>query len=127
MKHFGFSALTTAAIVVVAGSVTIGRSEASPRSVSCSGGPISIPDLSTGQPYPSNCDVSGLEGEIADVDVELTGLNHASPDDIDLLLVSPTGTDAEALSDAGGSFAAVDLQVTLDDEAIFQLPDGGPL
>jgi hypothetical protein len=32
--------------------------------------------MGAGQPYPSTCVVSGLEGAITDVNVELTGLSH---------------------------------------------------
>jgi len=127
MKHFGLSAVIAAAIVAAAVSTNTGRSAVSRSAVSCSGVSISIPAMSAGQPYPSTCVVSGLEGAITDVNVELTGLSHGYPDDIDLLLVSPIGQDAKALSDAGGSFTAVGLDVILDDEAIVDLPDGGPL
>jgi hypothetical protein len=41
--------------------------------------------------YPSSNTVSGLTGVISDVNVTLTGLTHNFPDDVDVLLLSPTG------------------------------------
>ena len=53
-------------------------------------------------PYPSNCVISGLGGTITDVNLELNGLSHTWPDDIDILLVGPGGQNAFVMSDAGG-------------------------
>ncbi len=49
--------------------------------------------------------------------MDLTGLSHTYPDDIDMLLVSPGGQNAIVFSDAGGSTDVVNCNVTLDDEA----------
>ena len=95
-------------------------------SVSCTGSAITIPDSGPGDPYPSNCVVSGLTGTITDVNMKINGLSHTYPDDIDILLVRPGGTaNATVMSDAGGSTDVVAADITLDDEAATQLPDSG--
>jgi uncharacterized repeat protein (TIGR01451 family) len=76
-------------------------------------------------PYPSNVFVSGLSGTITDVNLTLKGVNHTSPDDIDAMLVGPGGQNLVALSDAGGSTAVSNFQVTFDDAAASPLPDTG--
>src|SRR4051812_29686061 len=50
-----------------------------------------IKDFPTSTPYPSTIAVSGLSGTVTKVTVTLTDLNHPFPDDIDILLVGPTG------------------------------------
>ena len=80
MKLFGLSAVIAAAIVAAAVSINTGRSAVSRSAASCSGISSSIPEMGAGQPYPSTCVVSGLEGAITDVNVELTGLSHSYPD-----------------------------------------------
>ncbi len=46
--------------------------------------------------------VSDFGGSVTDVNLELTGLSHTYPDDIDMLLVAPGGENAIVMSDAGG-------------------------
>ena len=94
---------------------------------SCSGGPITINDDGPATPYPSTCVVSGLSGEINDVNLTFTGLNHTYPDDIDMLLVSPDGDNATIMSDTGGSTDLVGCDLTLDDQAAQALPDFDPI
>jgi subtilisin-like proprotein convertase family protein len=60
-------------------------------------------DAPSAATYPAQLPVSGLSGEIADVDVNLTGLSHAHPDDLDVVLVSPQGQKVMLTSDAGGA------------------------
>jgi hypothetical protein len=52
---------------------------------------ITIPDDGSASPYPSEISVSGLNGPITDVSVTLHRFGHADPDDVDMLLVSPSG------------------------------------
>ena len=61
---------------------------------------ITIPSVGVGTPYPSNITVSGLSTSIAAVTVTLSNLTHTFPDDIDLLLVSPSGRKMIIMSDA---------------------------
>lgn len=78
-------------------------------------------------PYPSTLGVSGVSGTITSLTVTLHNINHTLPDDIDIMLVGPTGADAVIFSDVGGSTGAVNVTVTLDDAAALALPDDGPL
>ena len=78
-------------------------------------------------PYPSTCVVSGVTGTVSDVNVNLNGMSHTYPDDIDMLLVSPDGQNAIFMSDAGGGNAVVGCNLTLDDEAATVLPDSTAL
>jgi hypothetical protein len=95
-----------------------------PPPMTCTGGQISIQDFGAGIPYPSTCVVSGLSGTITDVNITINGFTHTYPDDIDILLASPTpSTNAVVMSDAGGSVDLSGANFTLDDEAATQLPD----
>ncbi|HVM05660.1 MAG TPA: Ig-like domain-containing protein, partial [Acidimicrobiales bacterium] len=103
--------------------------------------PITMPALGAtvpapwpGNPYPSTIAVAGLSGTITDVNVILHGfdcsartVDFAYPEDIDLLLVGPTGANSVILSDVGGANAPTanqftDITITLDDEAAAPLP-----
>ncbi|HEX5734650.1 MAG TPA: HYR domain-containing protein [Blastocatellia bacterium] len=81
----------------------------------------------TSTPYPSTVNVSGMTGTVTKVIVELQNLSHTFPDDIDLLLVGPTGAKTILMSDVGGGTDAINLNITLDDTAATLLPDLGPL
>ncbi|HJQ25533.1 MAG TPA: C25 family cysteine peptidase, partial [Blastocatellia bacterium] len=93
--------------------------------------PITINDSASpptaATPYGSALDVSGLTGTVAVVKVKLMNLSHSFPDDIDILLVGPTGATAIIMSDVGGSTAASNITLTLDDNAGASLADNGPL
>lgn len=85
---------------------------------------ITINDNTSGSPYPSDIAVSGLTGTVTKVTVDLTGITHTFPDDIDILLVSPGGQNALIMSDVGGSGDIVSVNLTLDDAAATALGDG---
>ncbi len=92
------------------------------------GTPIFINDrFARATPYPSTINVSGLTGAITDVNVTLTNINHLNPDDIDILLVAPTGKGIVLMSDSGGTGDVVNQTVTFDDAAAGTIPDAGPL
>jgi subtilisin-like proprotein convertase family protein len=59
------------------------------------------------------------------VTVQLVGLNHTFPDDVDMLLVSPTGDKLIIMSDAGGTNDWTNASITLDDAAAILMSDGG--
>ena len=103
--------------------------------------PITMPALGPtvpapwpGSPYPSNITVSGLSGTVTDVNVILNdfdcsarGQDFAYPEDVDLLLVGPTGANLVILSDIGGAnqddpIQFTNIDVTLDDEAANPVP-----
>ncbi|HEX9004896.1 MAG TPA: putative Ig domain-containing protein [Blastocatellia bacterium] len=128
--------LALASLVGVAGKSWLSRAQqpdpgeaariAAPATV-FNGGAITIntgtpPEIAT--PYPSTISVSGLTGTITKVTVTLTNFNHPFPDDVDMLLVGPTGEQALILSDVGGSTCAnCPVTLTLDDAAGTALPN----
>jgi subtilisin-like proprotein convertase family protein len=84
--------------------------------------PITIPDSGPASPYPSNITVSGLAPRLADVNVTLTGLTHAFPADLDILLSSPTGQTVVLMSDVPHDLPFCDdnvagINLTFDDAA----------
>ncbi|MFN0278167.1 MAG: choice-of-anchor Q domain-containing protein [Pyrinomonadaceae bacterium] len=85
--------------------------------------PIIINDNAAGSPYPSNITVAGLGNTATRVRVSLTGVSHASPDDIDIMLVGPGGQNILPMSDAGGDADIVNVNLTFTDEFPFLLPD----
>jgi subtilisin-like proprotein convertase family protein len=55
--------------------------------------------------------------------VRLGNFNHSFPDDVDVVLVSPSGTAVLLMSDAGGGTDAVGVDYVLDDAAAATLAD----
>jgi uncharacterized repeat protein (TIGR01451 family) len=95
---------------------------------------ITIPGTGTGattgapaNPYPSNITVSGLTGVVTRVTVRLNNFAHTFPDDVDVMVVGPSGDRALLMSDNGGDTDATGVTLTFDDAAATSLPDGGPL
>src|SRR5215471_166392 len=88
---------------------------------------IAIPAVGTGAPYPSNITVSGVASPIARMSVTLHGFNHTFPDDVDMLLVAPSGAKLVLMSDAGGGNDAANLTITFNDAAPGLMPDIGAL
>jgi subtilisin-like proprotein convertase family protein len=81
-------------------------------------------------PYPVQTAefVDGLAGTVTDVDLRLENFSHERPDDVDLMLVSPSGVASVVMSDvAAGGIGATDLDIVLDDEAPQTLPTSGGL
>jgi hypothetical protein len=98
--------------------------------------PAGQPVASSGPaaPYPSTITVAGQPTSSGKVRVLLNDVQHTFPDDIDMLLVGPTGANAIIMSDVGGSVCAgpgcptpVTVNLVLDDNAPSPLPDAGPL
>ena len=75
--------------------------------------------------YPNPITVSGIVPTNATVkSVTLNSFSHAFPDDVDIVLVSPSGTQYVILmSDAGGATAATGQTFTFDDAAGPSLAD----
>lgn len=78
-------------------------------------------------PYPSSITISGSTGFISKVSLTLSNYNHSFPDDVDMLLVGPTGQGVVVLSDVGGGDDVIGLNLTIDDQAATALPDASPL
>ena len=84
---------------------------------------ITISDNNPASPYPSEIEVSGLQGLLTGIVVNIENFSHQSPDDVDILLVSPTGRSIVLMSDAGGTNEVNNLTLTFDDKANSDLPD----
>jgi subtilisin-like proprotein convertase family protein len=85
-------------------------------------GPTSSAGAGVANPYPLPITVSGLTGQITDVNLVLPGLTHSAPDNLDILLVAPSGAKALVMSDVCGSIDANNVTLTLDDQAAAELP-----
>lgn len=88
---------------------------------------ITIRDNNTATPYPSVIPVAGLVGGVHSVAVRLDGFSHTAPDDVDVLLVSPSGAKILLLSDAGGAIPVSNARLLFTDSASAAIPDNGPL
>ncbi len=88
---------------------------------------LTIPDSGAASVYPSSINVSGVAGAITKVTVTLNNLSHTFPDDLDILLVSPTGAKFVIMSDAGGSNGLSNVTLTLDDAAATLMPNAGAI
>ncbi len=64
-----------------------------------------IPAQGVASPYPSKILVQCAPKAISHLEVTLHGLTHSFPDDVDIMLVSPTGIAIKLLSDCGGAEA----------------------
>jgi len=88
---------------------------------------IAIPESGASIPYPSTINVSGLSANLANLKVTLTDLSHTYLDDIDILLVGPTGAKAILMSDVGGGSDVYNLTLAFDPSATAGLPDAGQI
>jgi trypsin len=61
--------------------------------------------------YPLTIEVEEFDGDLSSISVELLGLRHERPSDLDVRLVAPDGTTVTVLSDVGGSNALEDADV----------------
>ena len=67
--------------------------------------------------------VSNMVGTVTAVTVDLNGMSHSYPDDIDIMLVSPGGQNTLLMSDAGGDADINGSSFTFDDAVPLALPD----
>jgi subtilisin-like proprotein convertase family protein len=109
------------AAAVVAAAVFTAGSQAFRSHGLFSGPNINTPDNGTANPYPSSLQVSGLDGVIDSMTVTMF-ITHTNPDDLDILLVGPTGKKVLLMSDAGGTTDLSNKQVRFKDGAA-ALPD----
>jgi subtilisin-like proprotein convertase family protein len=82
-------------------------------------------DLSAGSPYPSVINVKCIPGLVSRLRVTLNKIGHSFPDDMDVLLVSPSGQKLKLMSDVGGNRAngVSGVVLTFDDSASNPLGD----
>jgi uncharacterized delta-60 repeat protein/uncharacterized repeat protein (TIGR01451 family) len=86
---------------------------------------IVINDFTNATPYPSTMAVTGVGNFISSAVVTVTNLYHSHPSDIDMLLVSPTGTNSYLMAKAGGSAVLnPGVTITFSDSASSSLPQG---
>lgn len=90
-------------------------------------GTIIIPDSGPASVYPIQIPVAGIATPLLSVRVQVFGLSHTWPDDIDMLLVGPDGRQLIVQSDVGGGTDALNLSYVIADEGATPLPDDGPL
>jgi uncharacterized repeat protein (TIGR01451 family) len=95
----------------------------------CNVGPITIPNAigGSGTPYPSRLFVTGLAGTTQKVTMQLNGFTHPVPEDVDLLLVSPTGQKFVPFASVAGIVGVTNIDLTLDDAAAGLMPSSGSL
>jgi len=86
---------------------------------------ITIPDHGIGTPYPSTINVSGVSGRVSKVTLGLNGLTHTFPHDVNVLLVSPSGSNVLVMSHTGGGYAITNVNLVFDDAAAVSLPNYG--
>jgi hypothetical protein len=134
---FGAAGLAIAAILVIVGLSLSGDDEGpgpSPTPASptppppieaANAGVVTIPADGTANPYPASIQVSGATDTVTGLTVTLTGFSHAFPEDVDVLLVGPSGANAVLMADVGGGNRVRDLTLTFDDAATVGLPDRG--
>src|SRR5687768_9214501 len=72
--------------------------------------------------YPSPIVVSGLTGTVTKITVTFS-VTSTFPDDMDVLLVGPTGARSLVMSDAGGSGDHTNVSYTFDQTAAATMPD----
>jgi subtilisin-like proprotein convertase family protein len=87
--------------------------------------PVVIPGTGTGPgvsaPYGTTVTTSGLTGNKL-IRLELTGISHTFPGDIDILLVGPGGQKFIVMSDAANTADAVNVNTQLVDSAAAIIP-----
>jgi uncharacterized delta-60 repeat protein len=91
------------------------------------GSPIVINDHAIASPYPSAITVSNLPGLVLNATVTLTNLSHASPGDVDALLVSPAQQTTLVMAHAGAQNMITNVTLTFDDAATTSLPQSGQI
>jgi subtilisin-like proprotein convertase family protein len=91
----------------------------------CSNEPITTPSTGTdgaAAPFPSEITVAGAGASTTEVTVQLGDLNHRNVEDLDVLLVSPTGRSLVLMSDVAENTFVGGLGLTFTDEAAERIP-----
>ncbi|MEB3334912.1 MAG: S8 family serine peptidase [Cyanobacteriota bacterium] len=90
--------------------------------------PITIRSVGSGLPFPSTLMVeTGSALPVSALEVTLYDFSHNWPDDVDILLVGPTGAKALLMSDVGGGNFVDGLTLTFSSDATLSLPDSATL
>ncbi|MBI5563407.1 MAG: DUF11 domain-containing protein [Chloroflexi bacterium] len=78
--------------------------------------PITIVDNNAAALYPSPIIIAG-GGAVQKATANILGITHTYPSDVDMILVSPTGTKSWLMSDVIGGTNVSNLNLTFDDAA----------
>jgi hypothetical protein len=101
MRHSANRSLHVIGIVLVfLGSAAI--VEAGLATPFCNSNSITINDVAAASPYPSQITVAGLSGAIASVSADLIGLSEGTPQDLSMLIVSPSGAKSSSCRGSAG-------------------------
>ncbi len=76
---------------------------------------VTIPTSGTASPYPATLAVSGVPLGAVLKSVNLNGVTHVFPSDIDILLQSPAGTNVILMSDAGSTTSISNVNLIISD------------
>ncbi len=88
---------------------------------------IVINDNAIASPYPSAINVSNVVGTVLKATLTVSNLAHASPHDIDAVLVSPGQQTTLFMAHAGGQNSITNVTLTFDDDAPTLLPPSGQI
>jgi subtilisin-like proprotein convertase family protein len=89
--------------------------------------PVTIFASGQASPYAIDVPVTGLRAPTSSAEPGLINFGHTNPDDVDILVVSPSGRTAVPMSDACGGFDTEDATYRFTSLAVgFALTDGGP-
>ncbi|MEN9549042.1 MAG: hypothetical protein RIR12_1633 [Bacteroidota bacterium] len=121
--------ITPSAINICEGAITQ-LSVAPALATTPNGGTLTIPagaptNTAAGpaSPYPATMAVGGLPTSSVRVkSVQLNGLTHSWPADLDILLQAPNGTNVTLLSDAGDATDIINGNIIIDDAATNTMP-----
>ncbi len=85
--------------------------------------PMTIPDVGAATPYPLTNSVTGMSGTITNMTVTLSKFSHHRVQDVNMLLVSPSGQGVVIFSHvSGGNRSATNVTVHLTDASAYYLP-----
>ncbi len=130
-KLTGLSVVVVIALAAVFSLVTRPMS-AAPNAVYTNSAPITInttsPAPTPAALYPSPISVSGMTGTTTKITLTLTGITHTRLNDINILLVSPTGVKFVPFANimAFNNQGVSGINVTLDDAGPVMLPNNLP-
>ena len=83
---------------------------------------ITIPTVGTAAPYPSTITVAGGPASIGSLIVTLRGFSHTFPQDVQVLLVAPSGQAIVLMNSNGSAAEAVGLTLEFSSTTILGLP-----
>jgi hypothetical protein len=88
---------------------------------------VTIPDSGAASLYPASIVAFGMSGTIPNapgsVKIRINGFSHANPDDVDMVLVGPTGAALLLQSDLGGDANAQNITYTISDATGLRFAD----